>query len=169
MKHLSNIESNRLEYRAFTKNDFSDLFEILGDPEVCKFMPGPSVYSKEEVEKWLSFFIREFSIENKSVVYAVSLKGRDKVIGYCGCSYVREFERNEIKYYLNSSYFRHGYGLEMAFRMKHLAKDLGFRFLVGLVDVNNAGSYKILEKIGYKYKEDIELWGSYLRYYEIQL
>lgn len=169
MKHLANLESNRLEYRIFEDADFDDLFEILGDPEVCKYVPGPSVCSKEKVQKWLRFFIDEFSLENKNVVYAVSLKGRDKVIGFCGCSYVREFERNEIKYFLNASYFSHGYGLEMAFRMKHLAKDLGFRFLVGLVDKNNVGSFKILEKIGYRYKEDIELWGSYLRYYEISL
>ena len=169
MKHLENLSSNRLEYRKFNEEDFEDLFEILGDSEVCKYMPGPSAYSKEETKKWLEFYINEFSFENKSVVYAVSLKGRDKVIGFCGCSYVREFERNEIKYYLNSSYFRRGYGLEMAFRMKHLAKDLGLRILVGLVDTNNTGSHKILEKIGYKHKEDIELWGSYLGYYEIEL
>ncbi len=167
MSKLTELTSNRLEYRRFTEHDFNDLLEMLGDPEVCKYMPGPSSYSKEDVAKWLDFFIKEFSLENRNLIYAVSLKGRDKVIGYCGCSYVREFERNEIKYFLNKAYFRRGYGLEMAYRMKHLAKDLGFRFLVGLVDVNNVGSYKILEKIGYKYKEDIELWGSYLRYYEI--
>lgn len=169
MKELSNLTSNRLEYRRFTLDDYDDLCEILGNEDVCKYIPGPSVYSKVDVKKWLEFFINEFSFENRSVVYAVTLKGDDKVIGYCGCSYVREFEQNEIKYFLNSSYFRRGYGLEMAYRMKHLAKNMGFRFLVGLVDVNNVGSYKILEKIGYKHKDDIELWGSSLRYYEMEL
>lgn len=156
MSNCEHLTSNRLEYRKFTHDDFDDLYEILGNEEVCKYIPGPVKFSREHVSKWLDFFINEFSLENRNFIYAVTLKGSNQVIGYCGCSYIREFERNEIKYFLNERYFRRGYGLEMAYRMKHLAQDAGFKFLVGLADVNNEASCKILEKIGYKFKENIE-------------
>jgi ribosomal-protein-alanine N-acetyltransferase len=163
------LHSNRLEYRPFEEEDFDDLFEILSNEEVCKFIPGPASFNEEQVRKYLRFLMNEFDLNRKSLVYAVTLKGDDQVIGFCGCSYIKEFEKNEIKYFLNERFFGRGYGLEMAFKMKHVAMNLGFKHLVGLADVNNTASCRILEKIGYKFIENIELWGSNLSYYEIEL
>ena len=57
----------------------------------------------------------------------------------------------------------------MAFEMKKVAKLLGLKHLVGLADINNIPSQKVLEKIGYEFKEVVEHWGSTLKYYELKL
>ena len=167
--NYNHLESTRLTYEPFKESDFDDLTDILTDSVVCEYLPGDTPYSVEMVKRWLNFFINSFSVEKKNLIYAIRIKGKDKVIGYCGCNYVAEFEANEIKYILNKNYFGFGYATEAATTMKLLAKELGLSFLVGLADIGNIPSQKVLEKIGYEYQKTVELWGATLRYYELHL
>ena len=166
---LDKLQSKRLSYRRFKETDLEDLFNILGDPVVCQYLPGSEVYTKEQVGKWLNYFIKSFNADKQHYIYAVTQKESDKVIGYCGCAYIDEYKCDEIKYFLNKDFFGQGLATEMAFRMKQLAKDVGLKHVVGLSDIHNIGSQKILEKIGYKYVENVSLWGSMLKYYELDL
>ena len=163
------LESSRLTYTPFQESDFDDLVDILTDPVVCEYLPGDTPYSVEMVKRWLSFFINSFSVEKKNLIYAIRIKGKEKLIGYCGCNYVTEFETNEIKYILNKDYFGFGYATEAASTMKVLAQNVGLTFLVGLADIHNIPSQRVLEKIGYEYQKTVELWGATLRYYELHL
>lgn len=169
MKDLKQLSSERLEYRGFTESDYDDLNEILGNEEVCRYLPVSGVYTKEQVQRVLNYFIKTFVIEEKNLHYIVTLKGTDTVIGYCGCSYIKEFECNEIEYFLKPQFFQKGYASEIAFKMKEVASSLGLKHLVGLADINNIPSQKVLEKIGYQYIDVRILWGSTLKYYQLAL
>ena len=166
---LEKLESKRLFYRPFEERDFEDLYEILGSEEVCRFLPVKPSYTKEQVERVLMYFIKTFLIEKKNLHYAVVLKDTNEFIGYCGCSYIKEYDCNEIEYFLKPKYYGHKYASEMAFQMKEVAVLLGLKDLVGLADINNIPSQKILEKIGYEYVEDVSHWGADLRLYKISL
>jgi RimJ/RimL family protein N-acetyltransferase len=166
---VTKMESKRLKYRPFMETDYDDLYDILSNKITCHYLPGVEQYTKEQVQKWLTYFISTFSIENRHVIYAITTKDNDKVIGYTGCNYVPEFKTNEIKYIFHPDFFGKGYATEAAQTMKDVAKELGFKWLVGLADVDNIPSQVILKKIGYTYKKTIDIWGGTMKYYELEL
>ncbi len=166
---MENLESKSLIYRGFRESDYEDLYEILGSEEVCKYLPIEKSYTTEQVRKVLDYFIKTFIVEKKNLHYIVSNKDTNEVIGYCGCSYIKEFNCNEIEYFLKPRFYGNKYATEIAFKMKEVATLLGFEYMVGLADIENIPSQKILEKVGYEFKEVVELWGSTLRLYELNL
>lgn len=167
--NLERLKTNRLVFRSFTEDDYDDLFLILNNEEVCRYLPGDKVYNADQVKGHLNYFIKTFKIEEKNLHYVVELKDTEEMIGYCGCSYIKEFNTNEIEYFLKPKYYNNGYASEMAFKMKDVAIELGFPKLVGLADINNIPSQKILEKLGYQFVSIVDLWGSKLNYYELVL
>ena len=163
------MESSRLVYRKFELDDIDDLNEILTNPNVCKYLPGEGAYSKEIVEKWLTYFIRSYQDERNTHHYAILEKGKDKVIGYGGIGYVKEFDQMEIMYGLSESVWGKGYGTECSLRFKELAKELGMKHVIALADIHNIGSQKILLKTGYTQIKQIQIWGLDCYYYEMEL
>ena len=168
MKSLERFDSDRLQFRGFEADDFDDLFQILGDEEVCKYLP-VEVYNKEQVKRILKHFIDTFVIEKKDLHYIVISKDTLEVVGYCGCSYIKEYDSNEIEYFLKKKYFGLGYATEMAFMMKEVAVELRLKSVVGLADINNVPSQVILKKLGYVYSKEVDHWGLKLKLYNLNL
>ncbi|AIO18548.1 hypothetical protein KQ51_00668 [Candidatus Izimaplasma bacterium HR1] len=166
---IERLESDRLEFSSFKEDDYQDLLDILGNEIVCEYLPGEKVYSSGQVKSILNYFIKTFIVEKKNLHYIVKIKGSNTVIGYSGCSYIKEYDCNEIEYFLKPQFFGNKYATEIAFKMKEVAQTLGLNHLVGLADINNIPSQKVLEKIGYKFIKVVEHWGSTLRYYELNL
>lgn len=163
------LESYRLEYELWQENDFDILKQILGNPRVCEYLPGDKNKSEEEIKKWLNYFVQTFGNEKGTKIFKAKIKNTDQVIGYCGLGYVKEFDHIEIMYGMDEKYFNQGYGYEMSLRMKNLAIEQGIKHLIALADINNIPSNKILIKTGYTKKDQIELWGMNLNYYEMNL
>ncbi len=161
--------SKRLRYRKFKETDFNDLYEFLSDQEVCRYLPGPGAFSKEQIERWLQFFITSYDLDKPNMIYAVTLLNSSKVIGYAGFAYVAEFNKNEIMYAFHKDVWNQGYATESARMMLEIAKAYHQPKIIALADINNIPSQKVLLKIGYKQIKQITLWGSDLYYYEMKL
>lgn len=163
------MKSKRLYYRPFINDDFDDLYELLSNPNVCEYLPGEGGKSEEEVEKWLMHFIRTFEDEKGSRIFAISEMDSEKVIGYGGLGYVKEFDKIEIMYGFNESIWGNGYATEVSLRMKELAIELGMKDLIALADINNIASQKVLLKTGFKQVKQIHIWGLDCYFYEMEL
>ncbi len=163
------LKSERLLFRPWTYDDSDDLVELLSNPNVCEYLPGTNGKSKEEINKWLQFFVRSFNDELGNKIFAIEKKDTKEIIGYGGLGFVKEFEQIEIMYGLKESAWRQGFGKEISLRMKKYAEDLGLTFLIALADINNQGSNKILEYTGFIKMKEIELWDLNLNYYEMKL
>ena len=163
------MKSQRLQYRKFDYDDIDDLFEILGNPNVCEYLPGEGAKTKEEAEKWLTHFIRNFDDEHQTHIFAISELDTEKVIGYGGLGYVKEFDKIEIMYGFNQSVWGRGYATEASLRMKELAKELELNDLIALADIHNIASQKVLLKTGFIETEQIHLWGLDVYLYKMNL
>jgi ribosomal-protein-alanine N-acetyltransferase len=163
------LQSKRLEYRKFDYDDFDDLQEIMSNPNVCEYIPGGTVESKEVVSKWLNHFIRTFNDEHGTRLFAILEQGKSKVIGYGGIGYVKEFDQMEIMYVLNESVWGKGYASEASLYFKQLAKEQGIEELIGLAHVDNIASQKVLLKTGYQEIKQVHIWGLDCFYYEMDL
>jgi RimJ/RimL family protein N-acetyltransferase len=163
------IESERLTYHKWDMNDFEILKTMLGNPNVCKYLPGEKPKKDPEIQRWLNYYVQTFGNEFGTKIFKVKLKDTNQVIGYCGLGYVKEFDHIEIMYGLAEEYFQKGYASEMSLRIKDLAIEQGIKQLIGFAATENIPSNKILLKTGYTKKEQIELWGMDLNYYEMNL
>jgi RimJ/RimL family protein N-acetyltransferase len=163
------METKRLIYRKFEKNDFDALFEILHNDNVTKFLPDKKAVTKERCEQWLNYFISTFDEKKKNTIYALVGKSDQKLIGYAGVAYVKEFDLHEIMYGLHEDYWGRGLATEAAWQMKDLADSYKLNKVIALADPYNFGSNKIVLKLGYELRDIINLWGMNLNYFEMEL
>ncbi len=163
------MESNRIKYRKFTQEDFDALFEILNNDNVTRYLPDKVAVSKERCQQWLNHFVKSYDEEKPNMVYALVDKETDKLFGYAGVAYLKEFDLNEIMYGLHEDYWGKGLATEAAYKMKDIADDFGLTKVVALADPYNYGSNKVLLKIGYELRDIIDLWGMTLNYFEMEL
>ena len=163
------LESQRLLFKPWTINDYNHIKQIFGNPNVCQYLPGNNQKSEEEIKKWLQHFVNSYGDQKGNEIYKVSLKGKNQVIGYCGLSYVKEFDKIEIMYGLDETYWRQGFGLEMSLTMKSLAMTRNHHHLIALADISNQASNRILKKTGFELKKQVSLWGLELNFYDMRI
>lgn len=163
------LESKRLYYLKWEAKDFDLLKDTLGNPKVCQYLPGKNNKTDEEIQKWLDFYVNSFNDDLGNKIYKIIQKDTGEVIGYGGLGYVKEFNQIEIMYGFSQKYWGLGYATEVSQRLKDLAQSLGITFLIALSDINNEASKKVLIKTGFKEINQIELWGSMLYYYEMNI
>lgn len=164
-----NLETERLTFRPFIKEDLPFIKKLLTDDRVCKYLPGEGGYSLEVCSKYLQYFMMAFSDKNFNKIYLVSRKDNFAPIGYCGIQVVNEFDKYEIFYAYLPESWGNGYATEASIRMKELAKSIGFKEIIALTDIHNINSQKVLLKTGYVQQKELPLWGLNLYYYELKL
>lgn len=163
------LETERLSFRPFNKGDLAFVIELLTDDTVCKYLPGEGAYSLEVCSKYLQYFMMAFNEKNHNKVYLVLRKDTNTPIGYCGIQIVNEFTKYELFYAFIPNSWGQGFATESTIKMKELAKDLDLSEIIGLADIHNVGSQKVLEKTGLVKKTQLPLWGLNLYYYELKL
>ncbi len=87
-----------------------------------------------------------------SICWAVTLKGRDEMIGKCILfQFSPENRRAEIGFILNRDYWRRGLMYQALVAVIHFAfTTLGLHRIEADVDPDNAGSLGVLEKLGFE-------------------
>lgn len=163
------LETERLTFRPFNKGDLTFLIELLTNDSVCKYLPGEGAYSLEVCGKYLQYFMMTFNKKNHNRVYLVTKKDTQEPIGYCGIQIVNEFSKYELFYAYIPKSWGNGFATEATLKMKELAKNLSLSEIIGLADIHNLGSQKVLEKTGLIKKTQLPLWGLNLYYYELKL
>ena len=140
------LESERLIYRKFSHDDFSVVYDWLGNAENMKYRREMS--SESETHDYLNWVISNAEAEDCiNYEYAVVLKINNSLIGM-GCL-IHLPDDPEIGWTVHRNYWRQGYGTEIGKTMLKLGFDtLNLRRIIAGCNARNQGSYKIMEKIG---------------------
>ena len=159
------LETNRLLLRDMEKTDAPALFEMDSNPEVMKFLGTPS-QSLQESEQMIQY-IRDQYVRNGIGRWAIQHRETGAFMGWCGIKYLDDRVINEktnfhdLGYRLLPAYWQQGYAFEAAEACCTYAFEvMKLSTLVGMVDVANTGSCRIMEKLGFQTIEDF--------YYETQ-
>jgi ribosomal-protein-alanine N-acetyltransferase len=150
------FESDRLIVRQLQESDQSAYFDMMGNPIVMSLIPR-EIMSKNESDKHLTKFIKNYEHQTDLKVWAIELKAENEFIGLC--AFLKNNENDdEIGYRLREKYWGVGYGTEITkglidFGFKHLNTDV----ITADVYVDNLRSVKILEKF---FKRDIEFFNT---------
>ncbi|MCL2322785.1 MAG: GNAT family N-acetyltransferase [Oscillospiraceae bacterium] len=141
------LETERLILREFTKNDFTAVHNYASCMEnVIYTIWGPN--TKEQTKDFIDFAISKAN-ENPCTdyQYAVDLKNTGNTIG--ACNLTLSFDEAEIGWILHQDHWKKGYGPEIGKALlKFGFEELNLHRITAHCDVENYGSYRVMEKIG---------------------
>jgi len=142
------IHTERLVLRDFHQEDLQAVHEYASDPEVVKHMPfGPNTL--EDSQSFLDRAMGKQSMDPRTdYELGVALKSEDSLIGVCRVCKASEIEAH-LGYIFNRRYWGEGYATEAARTMVEFAfSELGLHRIYADVHPDNAGSIRVLEKVG---------------------
>ena len=135
------METDRLIFREYTKNDFEALYAILSDPETMKHYPKP--YDEKGTMRWI-----DWSLENYEKYgfgwWAIERKDTGAFIGDCGIT-MQMIDGEllpEIGYHIHKDHWRKGFGSEAAKAVRDWAfTHRDFKSLYSYMTKENVASY----------------------------
>ncbi|WP_433750635.1 GNAT family N-acetyltransferase [Falsibacillus pallidus] len=150
-QQLPTLETERLRLRKVTKNDVKDIFEYASIPEISKYTPWDYHENMGKTKELVNLLIKNYQTDCESD-WAIELKSEKKVIGLCGfVRWHKPHGRIELAYSLSPEYWGKGIMTEA---VKEVI-DFGFKKMklnrIGAKTMpENAGSVKLMEKVGMK-------------------
>lgn len=145
------FETDRLILRRFTEADAGLLLYLNSDPEVLTYLHEPLLEDEEHSLEILRTIILP-QYEKNLGRWAVHKKEDNAFIGWCGLKYRPEIEEIDLGYRFIKTAWGKGFATEAASHtLEHGFKVLQLPLITGRAHIGNAGSIKVLEKIGMKF------------------
>jgi RimJ/RimL family protein N-acetyltransferase len=146
------VRTARLNLREFVSSDFAAIHAYSSDPRVTRYLFfGPR--SEESTAEYLEELLasqRERPRTRFELAVEEVISGR--LIGACDLSLI-EANVVDLGYMLGAEQWGKGYATEMALALVHAAFfELRAERVISTVDVNNAASIRVLEKIGMRWE-----------------
>lgn len=165
MRHPT-LKTGRLFLGPFALSDAADVQRLAGSRAIADTTLNiPHPYEDGMAEDWIATHQPAFEA-GEQVVFAVSLKAEDKLIGTVGLTIDSEFGRAELGYWIGEPFWGLGYCTEAAKR----AVEFGFSELkLNRVHAShlarNPASGRVLQKVGMSNegtaRQHIKKWGKY--------
>ena len=145
------LQTQRLLIRYFLPSDLNQYAEIVADPAVMKFLDGPQ--SRQQAAAYLDEMIglHKFCGLGR---YAVELKQAHSLIGFCGFRPAGAYVT--LGYRFATTTWGQGIGLEAALAVRQYGlESLKLNNMEAGAAVENQASIKILDKLDFKFKEEL--------------
>jgi RimJ/RimL family protein N-acetyltransferase len=147
------LHTPRLLIRHFRVDDWRDLHRMQGDPQATAFIGGtwPELKCREVIARSVAAYPT-----NPWEWWAVADRGTDRVLGACWlgplnrkwCEALGWGEEIELGYRYAKEHWGKGYATEAARAMLDRGfGELGLRRIVGIVDIRNTASERVLQKL----------------------
>lgn len=139
------VETERLIIRQYNICDANDLFEILSDKQVMKYIEPP--FTKEQTHK----FIEKYGLCNPPMVYGAQLKDSGKIVAQVIFHKFDHDSDYEIGWIINREYWGIGLANEITQALIAQGKRQNLKSLVIECDECQQISRHIAEKLGFCY------------------
>jgi RimJ/RimL family protein N-acetyltransferase len=150
-EQLPTISTPRLRLRWITPDDVPALYEIFGDPVVCRYWSRPplrNLADAVELQREITSYFRERSLFQ----WGITGVRDDRVIGTCTlASLTAEHRRAEVGFALARAAWGRGYMAEALPALIRFAFEvLELHRLEADVDPRNQRSIDLLERVGFR-------------------
>lgn len=143
------IQTERLLIRSFREADIPAYADIVADPRVTRYLGDGRPYSFDEAAEYVRDCI-ELEAETGVARYAVLLEG--ELIGFCG--FKPDGEHIDFGWRYAHGHWGRGYGTEAARAvLRYGVEELRLRGIVAVAYEANVASVRIIEKLGFRFKE----------------
>jgi RimJ/RimL family protein N-acetyltransferase len=148
---LPTLDAGRLRLRQLTSGDLPALFEVFGDPEVCRYWSRPALAARADAQLLLAEIEAGFT-SRTLFQWGVADRTTDAVVGTCTLtSFSHEHRRAEVGFALGRRHWGRGLMGEALGRLVEFAfETLDLRRLEGDADPRNQRSIRVLERAGFR-------------------
>ena len=161
------IETSRLLLRTFTEDDAALIYELNLDPDVIRYTHDPirdRAHASEILERVI---IPQYALYDHGR-WAVHKRSNLEFLGWCGLKYRAELNEIDLGYRFKKEGWGKGYATEAAYAsIQYGFEKIGLQRIVARAEIDNIGSWKVLEKCGMTYAGDEEVDGYPVKTYEI--
>lgn len=162
------LQTDRLLIRPFTPADLDDFFRLVSDPDVTRYT-GDRGTTIEEVKQGLEERVfgdyRKYGFGR----WATVLKENGQLIGFAGLKYLPELNEVDLGYRFFKEYWGRGLATEASLAIvRYGFEQLGLQQIIGITQVENTASGKVLEKLGFKLQRTEPYQGSLTAWYVLQ-
>ncbi len=147
---FKNLETDRLLLRRVSQNDVPEILELRGNPETMKFIPRPLVTTSDEALAHYKMIDDKIE-KNEGINWAITLKGKPKLIGIIGHYRIQpENHRCEIGYMILPQYNGQGIVTEaIKLVLEYGFENLQMHSIEAVIDPENFASERVLQKNGF--------------------
>ncbi len=162
------LQTERLILRRLQESDAAFMLVLLNDPDFLANIGDRGVRTLDDSMKYL----REGPMASYALhghgLYRVELRSSGAPAGICGLLHRESLKEVDVGFAFLPEFRGCGYGFESASAVLEYGREvLGLQRIVGFTSSDNAGSLRILQKLGLTYegevrlKDDGELVGLY--------
>jgi RimJ/RimL family protein N-acetyltransferase len=143
------LTTERLRLRPFTLADAPDVQRLAGDRDIAATTAAiPHPYEAGMAEAWIGQHAGRFA-SGESVVFAITHRTDDALLGAIGLELNAEQQRAELGYWVGKPYWNAGYCTEAARAVVRYAFEaLGLRRVFAYHFGRNPASGRVMHKIG---------------------
>ncbi len=158
MSLYKTFETERLFLRPTSGEDAEFVYELLNSPKWLKFIGDRNVHSVVAARAYIKEKMRPQLERLGYSNYTVIRKSDNAKIGTCGLYDRKGLEGVDIGFAFLPAYEKQGYGFESANKIKAVGLQVfGIKRLSGITAKENIASQRLLEKLGFHFKEFVTL------------
>jgi RimJ/RimL family protein N-acetyltransferase len=155
------LETDRLALRELDAEDAPFILELLNEPGWIRHIGDRGVRTVEAAREYLLNGPVKMYREHGFGLYCVSLKADGTPLGICGLIRRAGLDDVDIGFAFLARHEGRGYGVESAGAvLAHARGVLGMARVVAITSVDNAGSIRLLERIGLRFEKMMRLPGD---------
>ena len=155
------LETERLQLREFTLADAPYMLRQLNEPSFIENIADRGVRTLQQAEAYLQNGAMASYQDSGFGFWAVIEKSSQQIIGMCGLVKRNNLPHPDLGYSFLPEYFGHGYAFEAVQATVNSAKNqFQLQKLLAIVNVENAASRKLLEKLNFQYQRMIALYDN---------
>lgn len=152
------LETERLNLRQLTTSDAAFILELLNEPSFLTNIGDRGVRTTEDAVRYILQGPVASYERHGYGFWLVELKGGREPIGICGLVNRDVLPGVDIGYAFLPRHWSRGYAYESAAAVLNYARDvLGLKRMLAIVNSDNTGSIKVLEKLGLKFERMVRL------------
>ena len=152
------LETERLNLRQLDASDAAFILELLNDPSFLQNIGDRGVRTLEDAVRYILEGPVKSYARHGFGLWLVELKDSHQPTGICGLVKRDTLPDADIGYAFLPRFRSRGYASESAAAvMSYASGALGLRRVLAITNPKNAGSIKVLEKIGLKFDRLIRL------------
>lgn len=152
------LETERLNLRQLDAGDAAFILELLNEPSFLQNIGDRGVRTLEDAVRYISEGPVESYARHGFGLWLVELKDSRTPAGICGLVKRDTLPDADIGYAFLPRFWSRGYAHESAAAVMSYAKGaLGLSRVLAITNPQNAGSIKVLEKIGLKFARLVRL------------
>ena len=148
----------RLRLRELTVADAPFILRLLNEPSFIENIGDRGVRTVEDARVYIENGPVASYIRFGFGLYLVELSLSGEPIGICGILQRDNLPDPDLGYAFLPPYWKHGYARESAAAVRHYARaELGLGRLLAITNPANAGSIRLLEKLGFTFERTIRM------------